>query len=1488
MSQILKFKEGGSSPQNINNSSQKNHSKKYGTFTFDNTIYDVTDDFIDKLTAHGKPLKPDVAYQFSKIIDALKNGKSLGYNSLTNTLTGDVKFDVTKSQDKRLEKSRTGVGNFLGDLWGGNEQDSRNAIDALKGFSYNKPIEPTNTHDWSKGIHAEYAKDAKGNYKTNEKGNKILIRSESSLALINGLRELQNIAKYGKNDIFKGYNNLSKDRYIALANDLGTEGINKLIQNIEDGTWTEEDAALLDNIGYFLNGTPSKKLSKEELENLDSEEKLSKIKQKYTDVGLDYKKASPYVIFDNEGNPHITEEFIKKWGTGNHIFNEDWWKKSKYYDPTFDFLNGWTVFGTNLYRTSDLNDPNSMLYKYAHVKDGFYDQNKKGNYKGANDYINYRWGIDEDFNEYDPINQFSSFLDSQYNKDKSLKWRPLNGLYQLPDGQQLVQYWNNNEETDEFGRAIPKYAIIDNELGRLIQDNVNLDQLTRITNGTQTGLNMLKRINNPDSPYHGRYIKDIYVPGKNKSIKTNIRMFIDPNDEQDVILEMPDQFDIWNPLKGQNVRIPSWFAKALQSNPRYFDNILQNKSLQGRLARTLTDGVNTGWNEFWRTILPGYRVNTVDDWINSGFDSETAQMLADNFSKWGDANGEDQYSRRINRLVPRYMEIMEQSNSPQKFQKGGIINTTKESNVGNASVKTKENYNKITEVAGDKNGWNLSNADKLQIASIAGDVASFITSIPTGGNPIAGAIGAGSSIAQFAADWSRDGLDWGDAGNLLFNLGLDLATVAPFGVGTGAKLAKMGKLVSKSAKVIRKGLMLAGATNAVSSLNKIVSGDATLDDWKNLSTGLFAIRGIKNDAQDILATKFKKNANKLPAKTKRQLKEEFIDAKIKENPELTKYEGKSTSWYDEKAQKVIDYAAAEKGIGKDIGLNKLVESKLAAQAKYEQAKNAVSGMWNNSWNPLSSSWRYNMENRILRDVGDLNNIPSRLGSIGSIGKARTINRLAMQHPHIAEQLIHQGWAVENPNNFGWFKPYMDFNEDYRGWWGYRAPKFTQNGLIFQKNVPYNNNIVFDTANVKYSPTFKKGGKIAKAQYGMSSKMFTALPKINVSELETPVNKRLKLILGNKKSSLDLSKYYDLKKYKLSDNSTPLLQEWTFNTISNKPTNDSTADINVDKLGKVQRGSKERKFYNTFLKNPDNWLGGLDFLISNIGINKVADKYAESINYGKIGSQKSKVLLNRSNFDDNGLARTRDAELNNIRQHETVTSDAKIATADRFMRDQYADNIINKYNTELSNKYSEHKNNLAEINNKESLMNTQIANENKNAWYTGSSQLALNEANRATQHIQSLKNAIYNIRGNVAKDQRERQIIESLKNQTTANKDFINKLNQLYSDEWNTYLNSLGNNPRKYESIIDYIYDKHPKDFENFKNKYLINFQIDSYNNKPSSNPFKKSIESITYAKNGTKMRSVSDEYFLEQQKAVNKAVENLNNNIMKLFLKMMK
>ncbi|MEG0773645.1 hypothetical protein [Clostridium sp.] len=103
MAQVIKYDNGGST------------TKKYGTFTYDNITHQVDDDFINQLSSYGKSLESRVGNQFQNIIDAVKHGKDVTFTSSGDgSLSDNVSFDVTDSQQERLKTPRRALGRFFG------------------------------------------------------------------------------------------------------------------------------------------------------------------------------------------------------------------------------------------------------------------------------------------------------------------------------------------------------------------------------------------------------------------------------------------------------------------------------------------------------------------------------------------------------------------------------------------------------------------------------------------------------------------------------------------------------------------------------------------------------------------------------------------------------------------------------------------------------------------------------------------------------------------------------------------------------------------------------------------------------------------------------------------------------------------------------------------------------------------------------------------------------------------------------------------------------------------------------------------------------------------------------------------------------------------------------------------------------------------------------------------------------------------------------
>lgn len=131
MAQIRKYQPGGKTPNKI------------GVLTIDGKEY-TGDGFIQHMRDYRKTLDDKVADQFGNIINALEAGENLQYDSDSDVLTGNVNWNVSKLQEKRLDKGedRTKVGKIFGGLNEGKEQRVRYAINALRGMgTYEEPKE---------------------------------------------------------------------------------------------------------------------------------------------------------------------------------------------------------------------------------------------------------------------------------------------------------------------------------------------------------------------------------------------------------------------------------------------------------------------------------------------------------------------------------------------------------------------------------------------------------------------------------------------------------------------------------------------------------------------------------------------------------------------------------------------------------------------------------------------------------------------------------------------------------------------------------------------------------------------------------------------------------------------------------------------------------------------------------------------------------------------------------------------------------------------------------------------------------------------------------------------------------------------------------------------------------------------------------------------------------------------------------------------------
>lgn len=254
----------------------------------------------------------------------------------------------------------------------------------------------------------------------------------------------------------------------------------------------------------------------------------------------------------------------------------------------------------------------------------------------------------------------------------------------------------------------------------------------------------------------------------------------------------------------------------------------------------------------------------------------------------------------------------------------------------------------------------------------------------------------------------------------------------------------------------------------------------------------------------------------------------------------------------------------------------------------------------------------------------------------------------------------------------------------------------------------------------------------------------------------------------------------------------------------------------------------------------------------------------------------------------------------MRQYKTVTNDPNQAIAERLIRDANVDQMENERDTKFSQMIDQYNDKLLAQKQQYANLRTQIANENRNKWNQGLAQLDMIDANKVGQQTQNIKNLIYQFRQDNARDLLEKQQAEMMSKRLKAQNELESELRSRFGNLYTS------DKEKTYGSFENFISREHNKEYSNLYNKYFANLYIDSYNEGPAHSwwgrkkiapyevPYQYTPQTGTWntvirKQGGTipRFRDTSEQAFLDQQKAINKAINDLNNNIIKLFIKMM-
>lgn len=195
-----------------------------------------------------------------------------------------------------------------------------------------------------------------------------------------------------------------------------------------------------------------------------------------------------------------------------------------------------------------------------------------------------------------------------------------------------------------------------------------------------------------------------------------------------------------------------------------------------------------------------------------------------------------------------YAEYDRRNKDVQKHQLGGLLKYTEE--YQKKAQKEAEKQQRIDQKveAAERRPMEegFSTIDKVRLGTAAADAISAAAAfIPGYGTVASGVLGIGSTLTNIGADIADESMSgWDVAGNALHGLVMDVVGLIP-GMGATGKAAKIVRVLKPVSKLAMRTLQTYGMVHSADAFNKLMSNpsDMSVDDWRNLVTGLQAISG---------------------------------------------------------------------------------------------------------------------------------------------------------------------------------------------------------------------------------------------------------------------------------------------------------------------------------------------------------------------------------------------------------------------------------------------------------------------------------------------------------------------------------------------------------------------------------------------------------------------------------------------------------------------
>lgn len=1434
---IQKLQEGGSV-------------KKYGTFTKDGVTYQVDDDFLQAMAAHGSSITDDRARaDYGAIVNALRSGADLSYDSNTNELRGDVTFDNMNARQRRRAAKRTSkTGEVLDSTFNGRVNQVKTATNALRGFSHNQNTvraNPNRSIDISRKLLLPYLRDENGKLKLDENGNRIYNADIDDSKIFNRLDFIQNLANEENIVDWKGYNNQTKEDYLRFAREYSDwDGLR---QRIKNGTITDRDITTLSKLGILDRETTS---GTSESGGAQSEQEKWELWDKENNFTPDFR--STYNISYGPNGELLTE------GLGLEGYGKDW--RHAYFGENFVKIHpelkrfqDYILYNGRLYSKNEWSNPDSEINQI--LKSPNVDIFNKMSQNLFDPIKNGQWQVlwtNNPFQRYNSQLQYNPYFNSTYKDDNNVLYAYTSPLYEnLPQGVTVMDIIDSNTPRNEFGVPTSISPVGLDENGNVI----DISKYIRAVgyNGEATGNAFYSRVN-PTDKILGGYVWDDFDESGKYSFAYN-----------------PDNPEMGYFYDSEN-------NKLYPFRQEVFRQLLNNDGYLS--AEEINQIKHMDWGAFRR-------------WLNRNMGPLGMYEFA----------GARQPAIPYNRQVP-------------KQQTGGLINWISQ-DTPKTSPKVKVRDEKKAATTSQIKSGDLTAADKWQLGALAADLGALVAAIPTGGNPVAATLGVGSTATQFISDVKRDGLDWGDIGNAALGLGLDAISFLP-GVGIAGKAAKTARIIKRIKPLLTAGFSALGLSAALNSINK--EGEWTLDDYRNI---LMGVQGLIGGKRALDRTVGYKKTGKVADVSEKVTPEKLIDIQKKALDDVvSQHPGKfkEKKWYDAKTGKInYEDALKDEEILANLPKNKLYQEGISRiKAATKNIKSSISDRLTGDkrelrarteeelpWflqNRFGRSWMRGAQNR------EFGNVVERLENRADFRKefdAPSINGLNIfeRGYRTTGDLINGGQAYFNPY---WFPNPVPTKPI--------KPRIIKPRLMLPKTagswvqLPNDGGMIY-----RPQKLFKKGGKILKAErgekfFGKSMDNQGAYGSFDVTPVSvTATGTFSRPVIDLKGNISGVSRDTNLEA-RIGTTTKPAMDAKREEFLKNIKTNSVVSTGNT---------SNRR-----FSINPKNILdlgslaGGL---ISNARQRRELARGIRAAAQGQLKSMPTEIY---APYTDMGIARMYGDRIKDIRQFKTVTSDPNQVMAERLMRDQQADQLAAERDTKLSQTISEFNDRDIAARREYANQRTQIADYNRAVLGQMENMLAQNKAAKQfTVWNQIINPFIDQKRDDLVRDQYEDQWAAATRESLVAQQDYQKSIQDLFnsSEAQEAWINEQNTNPSWKSTYGDtaagrqaFLEKYYSGTIQNLQNNLLAKMQLNNYRNSRSR--FTGRLRTIDMPESAIKnyyrmpsfytthldimkkggiltksqrYRNFSEQAMLDKAKDYRKAVQKMDDNLIKLLLKML-